>query len=336
MAGMRHVFALMILALAAIDGASAMVEGLYCGKENCYDVLGITRDSTKSEISKAYRQLARKYHPDMHKAQEAKAAAEIKFKEIATAYEILKDSESRADYDYMLDHPEEYYSHYYRYYRRRMAPKVDVRLVIAVTITVVSAIQYFSAHQRYESAIKYFMTVPKYRHKAIDIATKEGLFNTDKKSIRKMSKAQIKEEEEAVIRSVLESNMDIRGGYAKPGVMDILWVQLVILPYTIWKYGKWYAIWVYRFNIKKEPYGLVEKVYLIRKNMKMGENQYEALEDSEKTQHLKRELWIRSKFLDWQKEKEEEMKAQLAESAKYKAYRRYMKNHGVGRMTFED
>ncbi|CAB3375741.1 Hypothetical predicted protein [Cloeon dipterum] len=311
MAGMRHVFALMILVLAAIDGASAMVEGLYCGKENCYDVLGITRDSTKSEVSKAYRQLARKYHPDMHKAQEAKAAAEIKFKEVATAYEILKDSESRADYDYMLDHPEEYYSHYYRYYRRRMAPKVDVRLVIAVTITVVSAIQYFSAHQRYESAIKYFMTVPKYRHKAIDIATKEGLFNTDKKSIRKMSKAQIKEEEEAVIRSVLESNMDIRGGYAKPGVMDILWVQLIILPYTIWKYGKW-------------------------KNMKMGENQYEALEDSEKTQHLKRELWIRSKFLDWQKEKEEEMKAQLAESAKYKAYRRYMKNHGVGRMTFED
>jgi len=38
----------------------------------------------------------------------------------------------------------------------------------------------------------------------------------------------------------------------------------------------------------------------------------------------------------WQKEKEEEMKKQLAESAKYKAYRRYMKNHGPGRMTFED
>jgi DnaJ homolog subfamily C member 25 len=60
----------------------------------------------------------------------------------------LKDSESRADYDYMLDHPEEYYSHYYRYYQRRLAPRVDVRLVIAVTISVISVIQYFSAHQR--------------------------------------------------------------------------------------------------------------------------------------------------------------------------------------------
>lgn len=39
---------------------------------------------------------------------------------------------------------------------------------------------------------------------------------------------------------------------------------------------------------------------------------------------------------EYQKEKEEEMKKQLAESAKYKAYRRYMKNHGPGRMTFED
>jgi DnaJ homolog subfamily C member 25 len=120
------------------------------------------------------------------------------------------------------------------------------------------------------------MTVPKYRHKAIDLATKEGLFNTDKKSTKRMTKAQIKEEEEAVIRQVLENNMDIRGGYAKPSIQDILWIQLVILPYTIFKYGQWYVSWIYRFNIKKEPYGLPEKVYLIRKNMKMGQHQYEV------------------------------------------------------------
>jgi len=48
-------------------------------------VLGLTRDSTKSEIAKSYRQLARKYHPDMHKDPDAKVEAEIKFKIIATA-----------------------------------------------------------------------------------------------------------------------------------------------------------------------------------------------------------------------------------------------------------
>ena len=40
-----------------------------------------------------------------------------------------------------LDHPEEMWRNMYRYYRRRMAPKVDVRLVIAITITIISAVQ---------------------------------------------------------------------------------------------------------------------------------------------------------------------------------------------------
>lgn len=66
------------------------------------------------------------------------------------------------------------------------------------------------------------------------------------------------------------------GGYSKPSVTDILWVQLIILPYTVTIYACWYASWVWRFNIKKEPYGIEEKQYLIRKNMKMGQNQYEV------------------------------------------------------------
>ena len=57
------------------------------------------------------------------------------------SYEVLKDDESREEYNYMLDHPEEMWQNYYRYYRRRMAPKVDVRIVLAVTITVISAVQ---------------------------------------------------------------------------------------------------------------------------------------------------------------------------------------------------
>ena len=82
---------------------------------------------------------------------------------------MLRDDESREEYNYMLDHPEEMWSNYYRYYRRRMAPKVDVRIVIAVTITVISAVQYYSAWTNYEDAIKYLMTVPKYRIQATQI-----------------------------------------------------------------------------------------------------------------------------------------------------------------------
>ncbi|KAG8238563.1 hypothetical protein J437_LFUL018396 [Ladona fulva] len=47
-------------------------------------------------------------------------------------------------------------------------------------------------------------------------------------------------------------------------------------------------------------------------------------------------MWIKEKYLEWFKKLEEDMKRQLAESARYKAYRRFLKNHGTGRITFDD
>jgi curved DNA-binding protein len=60
-----------------------------------YDIMGIKRDATQDEIKRAYRKLARKYHPDVSKATDA----EDRFKEVGEAYEVLKDPEKRAAYD---------------------------------------------------------------------------------------------------------------------------------------------------------------------------------------------------------------------------------------------
>ena len=60
-----------------------------------YEVLGIQRSAGQGEIQRAYRKLARKYHPDVSKASNA----EDKFKEINEAYEVLKDPEKRKMYD---------------------------------------------------------------------------------------------------------------------------------------------------------------------------------------------------------------------------------------------
>lgn len=315
---------------------NGLLEGLYCGKENCYDVLGVTRDSSKQEISRAYRVLAKKFHPDLHRGEEAKKIAEAKFKAIATAYEILRDDESKTDYDYMLDNPEAYYAHYYRYYRRRVAPKVDVRIVLIVTISIISIIQYYSGWQRYESAIKYFATVPKYRNQAMGMAQDEINEKVNRKGKNRLSKAEQKEETEKIIRKVIEEKMDIKGAYAKPSIRDILWIQLALLPYTIGKYLIWYAQWTWRFNILKQPYGEEEKLYLIRRNMKMGQHQFDAVEDDKKLEYLELELWKWDVFTAWKQEQEDEMKKALAENPRYKQYRRYMKNHGPGRLTFED
>lgn len=60
-----------------------------------YQIMGLARDASADDIKKAYRRLARKYHPDVSKESEAEA----RFKEIGEAYEVLKDPEKRAAYD---------------------------------------------------------------------------------------------------------------------------------------------------------------------------------------------------------------------------------------------
>ena len=60
-----------------------------------YDIMGVKRDATQVEIKRAYKKLARKYHPDVNK----EANAEAQFKELGEAYEVLKDPEKRAAYD---------------------------------------------------------------------------------------------------------------------------------------------------------------------------------------------------------------------------------------------
>ncbi len=65
-------------------------------KKDYYEVLGVPRTATEDEIKKAYRKLARKYHPDVNKDN---PDAEAKFKEAAEAYAVLSDAEKKQKYD---------------------------------------------------------------------------------------------------------------------------------------------------------------------------------------------------------------------------------------------
>ena len=64
-------------------------------KRDYYDVLGLSKGASEDEIKKAYRKLAKQYHPDINKSPDAEA----KFKEINEAYEVLSDSQKRSNYD---------------------------------------------------------------------------------------------------------------------------------------------------------------------------------------------------------------------------------------------
>jgi len=60
-----------------------------------YKIMGLTRDASQDDVKRSYRKLARKFHPDVSKEQDAEA----KFKELGEAYEVLKDPEKRTAYD---------------------------------------------------------------------------------------------------------------------------------------------------------------------------------------------------------------------------------------------
>ena len=52
--------------------------------------------------------------------------------------------------------------------------------------------------------------------------------------------------------------------------------------------------------------------------------------------YLDQELWVKENFKEWKQAKEDETRIKMAQSGRYKQYRRYMKNHGPDRMTFDD
>ena len=67
-------------------------------KRDYYEILGLERNATDSDIKRSYRKLARQYHPDVNKEDEA----ETIFKEVSEAYTILSDPQRRAAYDRLI------------------------------------------------------------------------------------------------------------------------------------------------------------------------------------------------------------------------------------------
>ena len=82
--------------LAAPELASLGGAGMAVKYKDYYDILGVTRTASEVEIKKAFRQLARKYHPDVNSGDKS---SEEKFKKVNEAYTVLSDPEKRRRYD---------------------------------------------------------------------------------------------------------------------------------------------------------------------------------------------------------------------------------------------
>ena len=101
----------------------------------------------------------------------------------------------------------------------------------------------------------------------------------------------------------------------------------------------------------KQDYDDEAKLHIIRRNLKLSKTQFDvsernvvrtlsftlqALGEEKHDEFLSKELWNSDVFNTWKREREEEEKIKLAQSGKYKSYRRYMKKGGPGQMTFAE
>jgi DnaJ family protein C protein 25 len=66
----------------------------------------------------------------------------------------LRDDESRKNYDYLLDNPDEFYRHWWYYHRPRVSTQIDAGLVIIVLLTLISGLQYYFINDSYRRQIK--------------------------------------------------------------------------------------------------------------------------------------------------------------------------------------
>lgn len=237
-------FILLLSAVSSIDDPL----GIFCGSEDCYEVLGVMRANVDAKsIKKAYRQMSLKYHPDKNKDEDATA----KFRLVAKAAEVLGDDEQRELYDYYLDHPSQYYKvsgvHFYK-----SIPKTDVRYIVAGLVVLLSVLLPVLQYQRHEDAVRmvhcglpvngggtvasmrlHHLCLDRYREmSAVEEACPPSLKVTSKVSVPKKPSQIIKDP--AFLKIVREtlSELNLEGSFKKPGLTDILIIQIIMLPYT--------------------------------------------------------------------------------------------------------
>lgn len=201
----------------------------YCGKDNCYELLGVQNDADTSAIKRAYRKLSLKWHPDKNVGKEEEATQ--MFTKIAAAYEVLSDDEMRKSYDYALEHPEEAMYNNYRYYKTMVGQKVSLQSVFVGFVVFMSVLQFVNQKSLCKQHRSMMMKTPGFTRQLKDA--------TDARvsELGMRSSADLSEQEKSAIMEKLFCNCQVDGMSLAPvGATNLFVVQLALLPMWVVSY----------------------------------------------------------------------------------------------------
>eukprot|EP00038_Savillea_parva_P031201 m.83731 g.83731 ORF g.83731 m.83731 type:complete len:210 (+) comp9558_c1_seq2:94-723(+) len=206
----------------------------------------------------------------------------------------------------------------YRYYKHKAAPKIGLMPIFLVVITLISIGQWMYWTHRNAQALHYALHNKRIRQQAKNAASEQGLLKGTKS----------KKDEETVLRQIVAQNLDLRGGFAPPKVTDILWVRLVMIPYTLACYLWWLADWYYRINYQGQELTDDDREYLILRNLGWNADRWECEEEETKDKMWEAEIWDPVKCQAYLKAEEEAEHEEWKNSAQYKRWKRWQKKEG--------
>lgn len=260
--GGRIVLLLLCLTVFAIQASA-----LFCGDDDCFALLGVTRNATKSEIRRAYRRLSSEKHPDKKPGDEQ---ALDEFRKIGTAYETLTDDAKRAKYEDFLDNPGKYWQYLMDNAKEVYAPKSNVFLVITGLVGIATLIHWLNMNNTYKQTLLRLRETQEFKREVARLV--------------KSKKAASKEEAESMI------NLDVVG-LEEPDWRNLIVFKLLAVPGQLGRYALWKINWFIRYRIRKLEYTDEDKVYLIRTNLKITEEEWENVPDKDKNTYMTEELW---------------------------------------------
>merc|ERR1719232_326769 len=308
-------------------------KNIFCGEYDCYKILGFDyttfhlKKPNNKEITKSYRKLSRRWHPDKNKEKGAKE----RFVKITRAYEVLTNKEKQEEYDYFRDRPDEYFYKYGSSVLWKYAPQSNTWLVVISLLGLASLFTVCAQYQKWKTVADRVIKaavedtreggtsdVMEIRKEALEIlaakeaAQKENIngasINAPKSPRKKSSKLQNKEKKKQsqdelrkIVIKLVEDIDDFGAGFHKPTYKDAFVYKLILLPVVIVKHASWWIKYLSR-RLRKLPY-LDEELEFFTKQA-IGDVAWEAATEEEQEQWITLDLWIMANYEKWREDQE--------------------------------